>query len=93
MVRCSNPVVLRCYAAMKRINSRACPTPCSTADQTNTSFEMCQNSNDFCFENNTFAKKSQQSAAQAKKIPRAAQRSFVVPLRRRVRKTLEIRED
>jgi hypothetical protein len=44
---------------LSREYSRACPTPGSTVDQTNTSFEMCQNSNDFCFENNTFANYSQ----------------------------------
>ena len=64
MVRCSNPVLLRCYAAIKAAKySRACPTPGSTVDQTSTSFEMCQNSNDFCRENNTFAKYSQESRA------------------------------
>ncbi len=63
MVRCSSPVVAEVLRPIKPQNSRACPTPCSTEDQTNTSFEMCQNSNDFCFENNSFAKKSQQKPA------------------------------
>lgn len=65
MVRCSSPVLFEVLREQKNLPhdfAQLVPTPSSTSNTLPRYVEMCQNSNDSCRENNSFAKLSQHSA-------------------------------